>query len=201
MGSRRPSGKVHGEIMGATYRALCANGYANLSMRNIAAEFDKSKSLLYYHFDTKEELMLAFLDHVIGWVPARLEESETEAPEERLVEFVDRFVIDPEEERREGFALALFELRMAAVHNDVFREKLTSHYHQNEAALEAVLEDGVAAGVFPPLDPQQTATWAYAALEGARMRQVVLGVDGATARVAEGLLVQLLDDADRRRIG
>ena len=41
------------EIMEATYEALCKHGYAELSIEKIADEFDKGKSLIYYHYDDK----------------------------------------------------------------------------------------------------------------------------------------------------
>jgi AcrR family transcriptional regulator len=122
---------THEEIMGATYRALCKHGYAHLTMQDIADEFDKSRSLLHYHYDTKEELLLAFVDNIVGYIGDRLAESETEEPLERLEEYVDRFVIEPGEEDRETFALALLELRVQAVHNEAFRERLATHYETN----------------------------------------------------------------------
>ena len=41
------------QVIRATYRALCAHGYANLTMRDIADETDLSKAALHYHYDTK----------------------------------------------------------------------------------------------------------------------------------------------------
>ncbi len=43
--------------MEATYRALCANGFASLTMQDIADEAEKSTSLLHYHYDTKRDLL------------------------------------------------------------------------------------------------------------------------------------------------
>lgn len=52
------------DIMGATFRALCEHGYADLTMRDIAEESDRSKAALHYHYDDKEGLLVAFLDHL-----------------------------------------------------------------------------------------------------------------------------------------
>ena len=188
MGSERPPADIEDAVMRATFRALCAHGYADLSMRNIADEFEKSKSLLYYHYDTKEQLMLAFLDHVIGWVPARLEESESEGAAARLVEFLQRFVVQPTEEDRAGFALALFELRLQAAHNEAFRTKLRAHYQENEAKVASIIEEGIEEDVFREVDARSTAQWMYGAIEGARMKQVVLGVDEASEATVDSLL-------------
>ena len=56
---------TRGRIVDATYRALCANGYAALTMQDIADECDRSTSLLHYHFDTKEDLLVELLAHLL----------------------------------------------------------------------------------------------------------------------------------------
>jgi AcrR family transcriptional regulator len=178
-------------IMGATYRALCEHGYAHLTMQDIADEFDKSRSLLHYHYDTKEDLMLAFLDHLIGWIGDRLAESDTEEPLERLEEYVDRFVVDDDGGE---FALALLELRLQAVHNDAYREKLARHYEENVATVAAILDDGIEAGVFRGVDPEATGEMVYTALEGARMYQVTLGAGDATGRMQSAIERFVVED-------
>jgi AcrR family transcriptional regulator len=150
------SGDSREEIMRATHRALCANGFANLTMQDIADEMGKSRTLIHYHYDTKEELLETFLDRMIGWLRDRLAESDTEHPVDRLAEFIDFFVIDPAEEG-ESLALAILEMRLQAIHNDTFREKLTIHYQENVAAAADILEDGVEEEVFRNVDPTAVA--------------------------------------------
>jgi AcrR family transcriptional regulator len=178
---------THGEIMGATYRALCKHGYANLTMQDIADEFDKSRSLLHYHYDTKEELLVTFLDQAIGWRRERMAESDTEEPLARLEEFIDRFVIEPGEEGRETFALAITELRVQAAHDEAFREKLSARYEDNVDMVTAIVEACVDSGVFREVDPRETAEIMYTCLVGARTLQVTLGVSWATYRMREGI--------------
>ncbi|WP_436930831.1 TetR/AcrR family transcriptional regulator [Halosimplex halobium] len=178
---------THEAIMGATYSALCEHGYARLTMQDIADEFDKSRSLLHYHYDTKEELLVTFLDRAIGWRRERLAESDAEAPLARLEEFVDRFVIEPGEESRETFALAITELRVQAAHNDQFREKLSARYEENVETIAEIVVDCVSAGVFRQVDPYETAHVMYTSLVGARTVQVTFGVERATYRMREGI--------------
>lgn len=187
-------GDTHDAIMGATYHALCKHGYAHLTMQDIADEFDKSRSLLHYHYDTKEELMLAFVDNMVGWIGARLAESETEEPLERLEEFIDRFVIEPGEEDRQTFALALLELRVQAVHNEGFREKLATHYDTNIQTVAEIIEDGIEAGVFREVDPDEVGEAVYTALVGARMYQVTLDAEHASRRMRDALAEFVADD-------
>lgn len=193
MSSESEQDDTRREIMGATYRALCKHGYANLTMQDIADEFDKSKSLLHYHYDTKDDLMLAFLDHVIGWIGDRLEESETEEPLDRLREYLDRFVIKPGEEE-ESFSLALLELRLQAVHHPGFREKLQAHYESNVETAARILDDGIEEEVFKPVDTHAVAEMLYTSMTGASAYQVTLGASQATTSMRDALLRFVVTD-------
>jgi AcrR family transcriptional regulator len=185
------AGDTREAIMGATYRALCKHGYASLTMQDIADEFDKSKSLLHYHYDTKEDLLLAFLDRMIGWLADRTAESDTDHPLDRLEEFAGKFVIDPE---GETFALAVLELRVQAVHNEAFREKLLRHHERNVEAVAGIIEDGIEGGVFRDVDADATAELIITVLEGARMFQVTLGVESATERMYDALAAFVVEE-------
>jgi AcrR family transcriptional regulator len=181
-------------IMRATYRALCDHGYADLTTQDIADEFDKSRSLLHYHYDTREDLLLAFVDNLMGWIDDRLEASDTTDPRARLLEYVDQFMVDPGDDEHRNFLVALFELRMQAVHNEQFRAKLARHYRGNVEAAAAIVEDGVEQGLFRPVDPYDTAETIYMAIEGARMYQVVLGAEGAAQRMQDALVEYVVTD-------
>jgi len=53
------------EIMRATYRALQEHGYADLTIKRIAEEYGKSTAAIHYHYDTKDDLLAAFLDYIL----------------------------------------------------------------------------------------------------------------------------------------
>ena len=185
---------THEAIMGATYRALCKHGYAHLTMQDIADEFDKSRPLLHYHYDTKDELMLAFVDNMIGWVGGQLAQSDTEDPLDRMEAYIDGFVIDPGEEDRETFALALLELRVQAVHNDEFRSRLSRHYENNVGTIADIIADGVEAGVLRAVDPDEVGEFIYTSLVGARMYQVTMGAQHASRRMRDDLAEFVVND-------
>ena len=50
------------KILGATFRLLATEGYAALSMREIAKEAGVNHALINYHFHTKDQLVIAVLD-------------------------------------------------------------------------------------------------------------------------------------------
>jgi AcrR family transcriptional regulator len=86
------------DIMTATQTALCKYGYADLTFDRIAAEFDKSRSLIAYHFDTKDALIAAFLDHMQEQLQECVAAMDAETPEERIDRLLDlSLAIDSEE--------------------------------------------------------------------------------------------------------
>ncbi|MFB6236726.1 MAG: TetR/AcrR family transcriptional regulator [Halopenitus sp.] len=175
MGDDEPS--AADEIMEGVYQALCEHGYAGLTMQDIADECSKSKSLLHYHYDTKEDLLVAFLDHIISDFETKVEESADRPATERIVQFAAWFVFEPEEVERESFHIALLELRSQGPFNDRIREQLErSDHHLRETAAD-IVRDGIDSGHFEPIDVDETAALLVATLDGARTRQITLGRD------------------------
>ncbi|MFC6976561.1 TetR/AcrR family transcriptional regulator [Halomicroarcula sp. GCM10025709] len=196
MGARDQSGDNQPEskdaIMEATFKALSKHGYADLSMQDIADEFDKSRSLLHYHYDTREDLILAFVDDLIGHKESQLARTEAEEPPERLLEYLDQFTLRAD--HHHGFAVALFELRLQALRDDRLREKLAKHYQRNIETAADIISDGVETGVFRSVDPSQVAETIYNAIQGAAFCEVVLGFEGAIQRMRDSIVEFVVGD-------
>ena len=175
------------EIMDGVYRALRAHGYADLTMQDIADECSKSKSLLHYHYDTKEDLLVAFLDTVISDSERRIAAHADDPPAERLAGFIGWFVFDPDAVDREAFHIALLELRTQGPFNEPIREQLARSDRLLRGTVVDILESGIEEGVFRDVDVQETAALLVATLDGARTRQITLsgGTDGTGGRRAE----------------
>ncbi|SMO64466.1 TetR/AcrR family transcriptional regulator [Halorubrum cibi] len=176
------------EIMNGVYRALCKHGYAGLTMQDIADECSKSKSLLHYHYDTKEDLLVAFLSRVISDFERRVTRGADAPPVERLVAFVGWFVFEPAETERESFHIGLLEMRSQGPFNDRIREQLLRSDRLLRETAADVLSAGIDAGVFREVDVDETAALLVATLDGARTRQITLGtgLGGETAPGAAG---------------
>jgi len=112
----------HDEIMEATYKALCKHGYAELSIQNIADEFEKGKSLIYYHFEDKQDLMKAFMDHMKDEIKQMQKSIDEEDPVDELDSMLDIYLGIERDEMWE-FQKAFQEFRAQAQHNPEFREK------------------------------------------------------------------------------
>ena len=181
----------HEEIMEATYRALQEHGFADLTMQDIADEAGKSKSLLHYHYDTKQDLLVAFLDYLIERGAERAAEHADDPPGERLRNFAARALVDNDNEDW-SFATAILELQAQAPHNETYRDQLAA----NEAALRDHLADivreGVQSGAFRDVDPVATARLVLVAVDGARTHRVVYE-DDTPEVVHDALVEQVID--------
>lgn len=181
----------HEDIMDATHRALVEHGFAALTMQDIADEAEKSKGLLHYHYDTKQDLLVAFFDHLIEQWREPPEEHEGKPPAEHLRDFVRGGLVDNGEEEW-GFVTAVVELRAQAPHDDTYREQLVRNEEVIREYLADIIREGVEDGSFREVDPESTARLVLAAMDGARTQKVVLD-DNSPAVVCEALLEQVVD--------
>ena len=186
-GAESEASTANEAIMRATYRALCRHGATGLTVQSIADEFEKSKSLIFYHYDSKEDLLSSFLAYLIARFEEWVTTTENDDPTERLGELIDGLIDGPDDQ--EEFQTAMLELRSQAPHNEAYREQFRTNNAYIHALFERVIQDGIDAGVFEPVDPERTATMVLTIIDGARTRWVVLGDDAVLETTRE-----LLDD-------
>jgi len=168
-------------IMDATYRALCRRGYADLTMQSIADEFEKSKSLIHYHYDTKEELLAAFLDYLLDKFLAQVEVADDDDPTERLDTLVEALLSGPE--RAGDFQVAMLELRSQTPYVEAYREAFAANDEYLAGLLAETIRDGIEAGAFCDVDPERAAETILVMIDGARTRSVVFDDDDTVANV------------------
>ena len=163
------------DIMRATHRALCQHGYADLTMQDIADESSKSKAALHYHYDSKHELLCAFLEYLYDRFVERTSDIEAERPDEQLFELVG-VILEKSENKSERFETALLEIRAQAPYEPGFRERLTRFETYLVEELTAILEAGLADGTFDAdIDPADTARFLVTVLTGAATERVTVG--------------------------
>ncbi len=180
--------------MRATYEALCEHGYTELTAQDIADRTDKSKSLLFYHYDSKEDLLADFVEFLLERFDDRVEETRDLPPVERLATFVDWFLYGPGEDDRQSFHVAMLELRTQAPYNEQYREKLRKSDDQLCDTLEEILREGLESGEFTEHDPEETASLLIATFDGARIRQLTLDRDEYLEQVRSATVTWVFDD-------
>ena len=172
-------------IVEATYRALCKHGYADLTMQDIADESDKSKASLHYHFNTKEELLLAFLNHLYESFTEEFGTTEGDHAVDRLVTFVDEILCQSDVEGAEEFQTALLEIKAQGPYVEAYREELERVDEFVRGRVREIVADGIAEGTIrEDVDPDDVAEFVATIVDGVNTRRVSIGeTDGSTRPV------------------
>ena len=159
-------------IMRATYRALCEHGYAALTIADIGAEFDKSVSLVYHHYEGKDDLLVDFLGYMLDRFRTEVVVEESDDPRERLRAALAGVRTGPLAADRREFTSALTELRAQAAHDPAFREQFErtdAFFHERIAD---IVRTGIEQDVFRDVDPDRVATMMVTAVNGAMLTRV-----------------------------
>lgn len=170
-------------LMAATYEALCKHGYADLTIEKIGEEFDKSTSLLYHHYDGKDDLLLDFLEYLLDRFEADVPLEGYETTAARLRALTDHLVPPEIEPPYSNVVGAIIELRAQAVHNAEFREHFTRTDRFFRERIEGIVREGVESGEFRDADPEQVAEFLFSTFHGAMLRRVTAEENGGTAAV------------------
>jgi AcrR family transcriptional regulator len=109
------------KILDAAFRRLAAEGYAALSIREIAKDAGVNHALINYHFGSKDQLVIAVLDHANRRLLERQQQMYRRAPgfAEKWAE-ARRYY---ERDLASGFVRVQAELWAASFSNAALREK------------------------------------------------------------------------------
>ncbi|MBX0325271.1 TetR family transcriptional regulator C-terminal domain-containing protein [Halomicroarcula sp. F13] len=159
-------------IMEATYRALREHGYAELTIKRIADEYGKSTAAVHYYYDTKDELLAAFLDYLLEQFVDSIHDVETTDPEERLELLLNELLVKPQE--NPDLSIALLEMRSQAPYKEAFSERFQQNDEYIRYMLKAVINHGMDEDVFEDVDADHVTRSLMTIVDGARTRAVVL---------------------------
>ncbi|MGN8216508.1 TetR/AcrR family transcriptional regulator [Halococcus salifodinae] len=163
------------EIMEATYRALCEHGYASLRMQDIADETTKTKAALHYHYDTKHELLLAFLEFIHEEFVENLETIEGDDPVTRLRTYIHERLTPHDEQQHQRFQTALLEIKAQAPYDDAYHERLAEFDRRSYAFVHELLIEGIENGtVRSDIDAERVGEFFVTTINGAETRHVAI---------------------------
>lgn len=185
------------EIMQATYRALLEHGYADLSISRIADELDKSKAALYYHYDSKDDLLVAFLEFAVDKFEATIGTETGSDPNDDLEHVIEKIIpLRPSEEERH-LREVMVGLRSQAVTNVAFREQFTRLDEQIVTTTEEIIERGIDEGAFRDVDPTRIAEHIQATINGTMYARATTDRENAATATRVSLLSYI--DSELRR--
>lgn len=143
-------------------RLFARQGYAAVSMRQIASAVGVQAGALYAYTPDKQGLLLDLLESHMQDILASWQDDPTADPLQRLETFV-RFHIAFSLDHSDAVFLSYMELRNLTPENFARIADLRGQY---EAALETILRDGVSSGAMRIPDPKLTTLALIAMLTG-----------------------------------
>ncbi|GAB7011105.1 TetR/AcrR family transcriptional regulator [Halorubrum trueperi] len=163
------------EILDATYRALCEHGYANLTLQDIAVEADTSKASIHYHYDSKNQLIAAFLDELFERFIDRVDSPVGDTPQEQLDALLQVLLSTDADPSLREFRTAMLELKAQAPYDPTLQERLTEFDEVLSEQLRAILAAGVDAGGFDDtIEPTHDAEYLTTTITGAHTRDIAI---------------------------
>lgn len=174
MGAQSRSEETTEAIMRATYRALCEHGYPDTSISKIAEEFDKSRGLLYYHYEDKDDLLTDFLRYLLERLDTDVVEETDDDPYDQLVALVDRGLPEQLNDDDLRFRRAFFEIRSQAPHSTAYRDLIEQNDDLLRSKLANAIDRGIEAGDFRAVDVDRTADFILSAMYGGMERGATL---------------------------
>jgi AcrR family transcriptional regulator len=142
-------------ILAAAQSLLASHGYAGLSMRELAAESGLAKATIYHHFHDKDDLFRSVLERDMVMVHEQIAAAAAGATGAvAKLSAVMRTYAALMRERRTVIMSVLRELGQETSTICEFIQDRRSCYF---APITAILEEGIAEGVFRPLNVEQAA--------------------------------------------
>ncbi|MFC4245414.1 TetR/AcrR family transcriptional regulator [Natribaculum luteum] len=172
------------DILEATYRALCQHGYADLTIKDIADEANRSKATVHYYYDSKENLFTEFLDFLYEQHTEQLATIGGDTPRDRLDALFELVLADEQANPDQEFRTAMLEVKAQAPYDDAIQTRLTRFDEFLFERIQDIIAAGVEAGEFDDdVDPAAVSDFLVTTITGAHTRRVA--VDYSTARLSE----------------
>lgn len=164
------------DILDATYRALCEQGYADLTLQDIAAEADRSKASIHYHYECKDRLFDAFLEYLYERYSDRVTAVAGDTARERLYALFEALLTDDGDASQREFRTAMLEVKAQAPYDDALQDRLAEFDDLLFEQVREILATGVETGEFDErVDPVLAAEFLATTIQGAHTRQIATG--------------------------
>ncbi|NBX16733.1 MAG: TetR/AcrR family transcriptional regulator [Proteobacteria bacterium] len=154
------------QIINATIECIARYGYNNFSMQDVARIADVSKGIIHYYFLNKEDLMMAVLDRVAGDIEGLLAgiTEKTQDPVEQLRQIM-RVCFGIVQQKREYYCINM-DFWTQINQKEKVRLAVAKHYGKFRNTTAAIVQAGVEAGTFKPIDPLHAASVIIAIVDG-----------------------------------
>lgn len=187
-----PAGETRQKILDAAYRLFYRRGYGRVGVDEIASQAGVTKRTLYYHFESKDELLGAMLENQRELAMARVRRDgprTSGGPEEVIAQRFADFAKWIASRGWTGSGFTRLAMELADMPGHPARRMARRH----KAEIEQWLEDNLARAGDPA--PSESAREFSILLEGA-MVMVLISGDRSYAELAHAMAVKMM--ASRR---
>ncbi len=154
------------QILEAATRVFTQRGFDEARMDDIVAEAGLSKGALYWYFESKEALITAIVDRVFDWESAHMREiiaSDETAP--RKIEALIEITVQDLGKMKPLMPI-LFEFWSLSLRKESVNQAIKRYYQRFLDLIEPVIQQGIAAGDFRPMNVSRAAITFVAVFEG-----------------------------------
>lgn len=182
-------------IMEATFRAISEHGFADLRMRDIGNEMEKTRQVIHYYYDGKYDLLSSFLEYVIDQYEGSVEVEEDADPRTELDARIDQCLFGPgfDEFTHWDRMKVYHELFVYAQNDPQHREIFNAHYERIRGSVVEVVEEGIERGIFRDVDAERMGQLITDVIHSARGRKIALGHDDAPEEARRAIDEFVLD--------
>jgi len=145
-------------IIEATFQAVAEAGYADLTIDKVNDRFAKSKPLIYYHYEDRQDLVEELLRYAVAkFVEELPEDGEIDSAGETLYTIIDRIFPEQPSEQIIAGRRVITELRGAAAAEPAFQEIFAEFDDKIRAIVKSTIARGILTGEFYRVDAQRVA--------------------------------------------
>ena len=154
------------EIVDGLLDVIVTDGYEGASVARIARAAGLAPGLVHYHFESKQEVLLALVDRLAALVRARFERRRSDAPTAQLDAFIDaHLALDHDADPRAVAAWVV--VGAEALRQPAVRERWQGVVEQRLALLDEIVEACLRAEHGHARGKRAAAAGILAAIEGA----------------------------------
>lgn len=154
------------QILDAAVTVFAQKGLYAASMTDIMRASGLSKGGIYWHFQSKDEIITAILEDFFTQEMGKLSEQLTAVPSPiaqlRLIIQQTALIL---EQRTELLPITL-DFYAAATRDEQMKQVVSGYFAQYRTLFAAIIEQGIAQGELRPVDSSQTAVAISAQIEG-----------------------------------
>jgi AcrR family transcriptional regulator len=154
------------QILEAATKVFARMGFNRARMDDIVEESGLSKGALYWYFKSKDDIITAILDRLVGREATELRSmlDDPRPVREKLTDFLQSAIADIT--RMRPLMPILIEFWGLQLRRKTIRQVIGKYYQQYFETLTPVIQQGIDRGEFRPMDAKQGAVAIGAIMEG-----------------------------------